>query len=222
MRGGGAVALQRHVGLGRAAAEEIIPAAHHEDRHVFVILNIVDDVAELPEVVVASVLEHVDQHRFVLRHGPQRRQSAPKGHVVQVVGPVVRLALQELLHHGILRLGAAFRGVVQHPIDDPQSKRAAVDDAADAMIDRWIGGNDRRQMRRLRHGREMLGRANVGAAHHADLAVRPRLGGDPLDRVVAVRHVVAHPGPGALRVDATSRVLKDHHVAVSRVGFGCG
>lgn len=66
--GGGFVSfLQRHVGLSRAGAEEVVPATDHEDGDIFVLVDIVDDVTETPEFVVSAVFQHIDDHVFILR-----------------------------------------------------------------------------------------------------------------------------------------------------------
>ena len=79
---------------------------------------------------------------------------------------------------------------------------------------------DRGQVRRLLGGGEPLGGADVGEAVHADLAARARQGGGPLDRVVAVLHLVPERVELALRGVGAAHVLDDDDVALGGVVGG--
>ena len=76
------------------------------------------------------------------------------------------------------------------------------------------GGDHAGQVRRALRGGRPLRPAHVGEAGGADLAGAPGLGGDPLDRVVAIGAVVDHGAPLALRLAAPAHVDGDVGVAV--------
>ena len=69
------------------------------------------------------------------------------------------------------------------------------------------------QIARALAGRQPLHRRQVGAAHHADPPIRPRLAGDPLDRVVSVLCVGEEEPEAPVRVPASAGVLDDEGVA---------
>ena len=76
---------------------------------------------------------------------------------------------------------------------------------------------DRRQVRRSLERSTHLGDGGVGAAHGADPAVRPRLGGDPLADVVAVPTGVRRGGVvvDARRLGAVAVAQVDQHDVVA-------
>ena len=72
--------------------------------------------------------------------------------------------------------------------------------------------DDRGQVRRtLTRGQPLHGAA-VRPAHHADLAVRPGLFRDPLDRVVAVLALIHARLEMAFRIEAPACILKHHRI----------
>ena len=132
---------------------------------------------------------------------------------------------------GLHQRGAGQRRVVQVPVPvgdvagDGELRGAVADEAAPAEVvqgrDAAAGqidahaaggiGSGRFQRRRRRSHDEVLVDAGVGAAVQRHLAVAPVLGGDPLDRVVAVarvaqeRHEVAVAGAASAHVDGHVR-----------------
>ncbi len=168
------------------------------------------------------MFEHVEQHVFVLRGDPQRRQSAAQRQVEQVVPAIAGLLDEGGLRGGIARLAASRRRVRHVPVPNPQPERSAVNGSAEAVVDRRVGGDDRRQVRRPPHRRQVLRGADVGTTHHADLAVRPGLPGEPLDRVVAVLAVVGHPVPDSLGSSPAARILTDDDVTARNKVFRRG
>src|SRR5262245_13237371 len=58
-----------------------------------------------------------------------------------------------------------------------------------------------------------LNPADITRAEHADLTVRPRLLGDPSDRVVAVLAFVDKWLPQSSTVVASAHVLRDQHIS---------
>src|SRR5262249_6333859 len=83
---------------------------------------------------------------------------------------------------------------------------------------------DRCQVRRPVEGGDLLDDRAVRAAHHPHPAVRPRLGRDPLDRVVPVWTFVHVGGvkvlAGALRAMAAAEILEYHDVAARHEEIG--
>ena len=76
-----------------------------------------------------------------------------------------------------------------------------------------VVGHQRRQMWRPRRPREPLDNAEVRRTAHADLAVRPRLFGNPFDRVVDVVALLRRPGGRvALRRIDAARIGHDERV----------
>ena len=130
-------------------------------------------------------------------------------------------ALHERLRPGLAAGGRGLR--VVHALDHPGCGEARVEDAAGVAGGRVevVGHRhrrDRRQVRRLRAGREELGDAGERDAAHADLAaLDPALGGDRLDRVVAVvgRRVVEQV-EGAARAARAAHLDADHGEAEQR------
>ena len=139
-----------------------------------------------------------------------------------LVGAAVLVArLDELPGPG---LAAGRRGLgVVHALDHPGLREARVEDAARvAGAGVEVVGHrqrrDRRQVRRLRAGGEQLGDPGERDAAHADLAaLDPLLGGDRLDRVVAVvgRRVVEQV-EGAARAARAAHLHADHGEAEQR------
>ena len=81
---------------------------------------------------------------------------------------------------------------------------------------------DRDQVRRSADGSEHLRGADVGAAVHADLAVGAGELGRPFHRVVAVLAFIPKGVELAAGVEATTRILHDHEVAVRGELAGLG
>ena len=77
------------------------------------------------------------------------------------------------------------------------------------------GGYLAGEVGRVEGCRAGLGPACVGGAEGADLAVAPRLGCDPFDRVVAVGGLVTEEVEIALGIEAATAVLDDDYVAVA-------
>ena len=76
-------------------------------------------------------------------------------------------------------------------------------------------------MRRLLRGGVILAPAPVGIADHADIAVAPILGGDPLDQVVAIGALVfIEQRPSALRIPGAAALRHHMDVAVRDVETG--
>src|SRR6266404_22468 len=71
-------------------------------------------------------------------------------------------------------------------------------------------------MRRSRERRLPLRHAEVGAAGQPDPPVRPRLGGGPLDGIVAVILLLEERGEGSFGAHRSPDLLQDADVAILR------
>ena len=106
--------------------------------------------------------------------------------------------------------GQGLRGPAHR---EPQVERAALVRPPLVVVRRAVVRGDGHEVRRLLDRRLPLRQSDVGAADHADLAVRPRLRRRPLHRVVAVRRLLPHGVELALRAVAPARVLVEGRVA---------
>ncbi len=144
----------------------------------------------------ARALEHVVERCRATADGRERvvehlRQwpPAPVGRplVRDVVGPVLAEVVRAVERRHALE--PAVEVGERHPRDDRLEGRVA--------------GCDRGPLRE----------AVVAVAPHADVAVRPRLPRDPVDRVVAVGDLVDERDRLALRAESPAHVLRDEGVA---------
>ena len=105
---------------------------------------------------------------------------------------------------------------------EPQRGRTAFADPGVVEVGRGHDRGDRPEMWRRGGRGHPLRVADVRAADHPDLAVRPRLGGRPFDGVVAVVGLVDERLELAIRCESTARVLEHEDVpaAVARNGSG--
>src|SRR5580765_4250383 len=78
-----------------------------------------------------------------------------------------------------------------HPLPHRQEKAAVTNRLIEESIRRGHQRHNGLQMWWALCRSEPLGLADIGSAGHTDVAVAPVLRGDPLDRVVAIRAVVA-------------------------------
>ena len=185
----------------RRAGVAVVPAAlvEHRDLELLVPLARVE---AAPEVVVLGVLEHVDQPAVHEAHELRRLGLAP---LLEPGVPVLAGAEVDVEHAGAGVPARADRGV------DPavRQPRPRV---------RRVAREGRLQVRRLRRGRGQLPEAVGRDPVDPDVARRPRLGGGPLDRVVAVG--VRAPALGLelvrepLRAVAAAERHDQHRVAV--------
>src|SRR5580698_6331702 len=73
---------------------------------------------------------------------------------------------------------------------------------------------DRLEMRILRHSGLPLRDPEIGAAVHPDAAVRPRLPGDPVQRVVTIADFLVDRLESAAGTVASAHVLHNDRIAV--------
>lgn len=116
---------------------------------------------------------------------------------------------------GTRALGSAGGDVVQ-PLQRPSHSECAAE--VGQLIEqtpRRRGRNDAAQMRRTLPRRQPLNGAQIRAAGHAHVAVRPRLLRDPLDGVVPVLTLAEVEVELTVRVSPAANVLEDDRIAVA-------
>ncbi len=207
---------------------EVVPGIDEQGRHVD--FRVIAQVSELvpPRVgerarhhvhpVVgrgAGALHHVDQRQTVADGGIIERGQLRRR--VEIVGEFAPDLGRHIGGRAIEQLVAVDR----HPADrHRQFHRAAV---ARPEIAVAPAGRAHRAARALGDHRPMVGIAGlgqinlrvaeVGAAIAADLAVRPRLAGQPVDRIVAVLQLVPGHDVQAAGFELAALVLNRHHIA---------
>ena len=168
-----------------------------------------------PHLVVGRVVQHVDQ---VGPRGDVRVLEARGDQLLELLGRVL------LDHAGLDPVGerpagvssAALAGGSGHEPHDAAVVRRLVEVVVAAADE------DRLEARRPLGGGEHLHGPEVGDADHADVAIAPGLGGDPLDEVVGVlperdatgvvvADVLTFGGAGASQVADDVDVVLGHH-----------
>ena len=151
--------------------------------------------------------------------GMERQLAVPARELLE------RLLEDALPARVLLRTPRQPREVVVGPLERPldheaELEGAAVVDPLRPVVRRGLAHVHRAEVGRTGRGQPVLGRPRVRAADGADVAVAPRLGGDPLDRVVAVAilapAVVVERDEAALRGEAAADVLDHDGVALGR------
>ncbi len=134
----------------------------------------------------------------------------------------VRRAQRQVQHKlAEIRLITRHLQVLGHPLQPvPQLHGAAcrVEPVAVIVVPRNHRENGL-QVRIVEHRHLPLHDPQVRTAHHADLAVRPRLARDPVQRVVAVRRLLFERLERALRFVTPAHVFHHHRVAVVHEGL---
>ena len=163
----------------------------------------------LPVVVGPRVLEHALEPGRGIPHHAVELAERPAG---QVQLPKLRDPERRVAEE--VRLGGDAAGV-----GGPLHEVGHVDVVLGREVHahrRGGGGNDRRQMRREVLKRRPLVVAGVGAAPHRNLAVAPRLFGQPLDYVVAVPALVLEGQEHSFRITPAPDVYQREDVSVLR------
>ena len=205
--------------LERAGQEDVEPAAQVDDGRVDLAV-LVGDVPAPPERAVVGVGQEVVVPVV---------QAPPSGLGWSGSSPVpARQLRQGLVEHALparVLLGTARQpgqvvaGPPERPLEhEGQLEGAAAVDPLGVVVGRGLADVHGAQVRRASRGQPVLGRAGVGAADGADVAVAPGLGGHPLHGVVAVAvlapAVVVEGDEVALGGEAAAHVLDDDGVAL--------
>ena len=207
--------------IGRIHEQVLLGQAAGADRHV--VLHLIGrDVVEPPPGVQDGDLQAVEwmsiaervEGRLAAGVGDElvhrRRARADRGErlVEHLREGTVRPVDLELVIVSIQPVMREVIGAVEdlHAFVPARSEP----DGADAR--RGHARHDRAERRMLARDGGPLGEAVVGVPEHRDLPVGPRLGDDPLDRVVAVVHLVNVRCRGALRPELPAHVLDDERV----------
>src|SRR5579863_7206256 len=208
-----AVGFDAHVIAKRAVEEDVVPAADVErwDLDVGEVLfdgpllpiGVVTRVGKPIEVVGGDGFRDVRAGResFVIEGGELRERK--RGGADEGVGVLFNFAPH--------RVGGELSGPV---LIEPLFERAAVIGPVRMVIAGCHGGHYAGEVRRLRDRGEHLRGADVGAAGHADFAIRIRKRSGPFDGVVAVGDLVPEGVELAVGGVTAADVLHDHDVAV--------
>ncbi len=175
------------------------------------------DVVEPPDAVQRGDAQHVERVRVGEERDPRRAARAREHVVERLRSPADRgeRVVEYLGQRPARPVGRPLVGVVVGPVlaqvVGAVERRHALEPAVEvgerhARDDRLEGGMAGRHRRPLRE-------AVVAVAPHADIAVRPGLLRDPLDRVVAVGNLVDERDRLALGAEAPAHVLRHEGVA---------
>ncbi len=217
-QGRGAVSADA-VEVAQAPVDEgVVPALEGQHRHRDLVVAGLD--AEgLPIGVVGGMFDSVEE--VGRDHRALRLQIGQLGVGREAEPGRLRLGrlLQRRLGRRVLAVdGRAGGDGVGHPaFDEGQPEFPVLIGPAVVVVGGGVGWDDGLQRGRRGGGGQPLGRAHVGRAIHADLAVGAGQAGGPFDAVVAVVPVIGvfveDPVRGALAAD----VLDHHDVAVGGV-----
>ena len=131
-----------------------------------------------------------------------------------------RQGVEVRLHVGIGRLGVSqLPGATahpEHPLAHRQEEATMSDRLVQVGVRRRYDRDDGLQMWRVRRCGQPLGARHTGAAGHADVAVAPLLGRDPLDDIVAVVRVVDVGCELTVRIETPTEIIQRDDVAASR------
>ena len=190
--------LQRRIGLQIALDEVVVPSAHREHRNAH-LADLLAGADGPPEGIERRMVQGV------LEHG---RRSARGGHIDGAQRQVQNVLAE-------IRLVTGGFQVLRHPLQAVSQLHGPALGVEPVQI--IVPPGDHRknglQMGIAERGRLPLHNAAVGSADHPDLAVRPGLPGDPVQRIVAVRGFLAQRIEDAFRFVAPSHVLRHHGVA---------
>ncbi len=164
------------------------PARRDRHRHVCVLVEVSGEVAldPRPPVVVGAARVVVDQRLLERRHEAQRGLPALPRRGPEELTEVPQVVPDLLRERGVVEHLLGVLGMDEQRPEHVALHRAALAGAVRVVVRRHDVRPDRRQVRRPLERRADLHLAGVRAADGADAAVAPRLGGDPLDDVVAV------------------------------------
>src|SRR5712691_9379664 len=125
------------------------------------------------------------------------------------------------MHAGILH-DAGFLPHRTPPKRERQSESAVKRDRIVVDAGGREIGKDGYQVRRRLQGRLPLHVSEIRSPLHSHLAVRPRLLGRPLDRIVTVFLLVSERIPFAFRFVPSAHILENEHIAPARKEYGRG
>ena len=217
-RVGRALVAHAHEVADGAFLEDVVPAAGDQGRHLDA-RPLRLDVEVGPVVVVGGPGEPLVVVGGDVAVAPEPGEvgegKLPEPVVEQLLLPLVDERadrLDRLRPRHPPRLEAPLQGVggegLRGPAHgEPQVEGAALVRPPLVVVRRAVVRGDGHEVRRLLDRRLPLREPDVRAADHADLAVRPRLRGRPLHRVVAVRRLLPHGVELALGAVAPPAVL---------------
>ena len=195
----------------------VVPGTDEVGGNVGILLQVLLDAETglTPEVVVVGLGVDVEEPAFVVGYLGQGAVAFFEGEAGE---PIAEVGVVEGVLGARVGLEAAVGvggGVPEGPCHEAELEGAALTDGAGVGVPTGHGGNLAGEMGRVEGGHAGLGPAGVGGAEGADLAVAPRLVGDPFNGVVAVVGLVTEEIEVALGVEAATAVLDDDDVAVT-------
>ncbi len=180
---------QARVDLAVDEGEGVVPAAAEDRRHVRKAVEVCLEVDALlgPERVIRA-MGGVGEEGLLERGDQAERRAAPLDRapgdpIAQVLGAIGNGAGDGRVVERLL----AIVGVQDYLAKGGQLEGSALASAVGEQVVETVVQPHCCQMRRLVQGQRGLDDGAVGDADGADAPVRPRLSGDPLDGVVAVR-----------------------------------
>ena len=171
-----------------------------------------------PVVAVLPVGHDVDGPSFVRRQAAQNGRALLHGKLSHDLVDVLLVGLGE---RGLQRgVGGGLLAAGGHAVDvdvEALLQGAVLPHGAVEVVRRAHGDDHRLQVGRIEGSQRGLVAARVGPALGSYTAVAPRLGGQPLDSVVAVGRLLGEGVPLPLGLEAAPHVLADADVAAPRI-----
>ena len=176
----------------------------------------------LPPCVVSAVTVIVHQDFFEVRDRGDRGFALPEGLLPDLLAQTLGPALDSLDSGRIIRDFLRVVAVKIQRAVHVQGHRPALSDLPPEGIGRGDVNPQCRKVRWAVKRCHVLDDSAVGSAHHADLAVAPRLVRRPLDRVVSIEAFLL---VGRVKIFASAlgkspppQVLQQHHVTLRHEG----
>ena len=214
--------LLRHRGevLGVRVRKAVVPAGRERAGHVRVPVVVGREVVRLlrPVVVVRAARRVVEERLLERRRVAQRELALPEGELPEELAEMLEVLPDLELLVPVARDVLRVLRVDEERPEHVELHRAALARLVLEGVGRDDVRPDRGEVRRALEGRADLRDPRVRRADGADAPVRPRLGRDPLDRVVAVLALLTRDGvevvAGAVASVPIAQVLEAHRVPV--------
>ncbi len=157
-----------------------------------------------PEVIIVAMAHGFDQPGFIIGSELERCGTGAQRQPADVVADVRTHFDQRGGCSRIFRGAPCRRDLIrfcrrhsecQHPVKKTKLEGAIVAHAVAAEVRHGVARDHCLNVRSIRDGESMLGRAAVGSPHGADAAVGPRLRADPFRSIESVVRIVANRAP---------------------------
>ena len=223
------------VEVGHLGAPRVVPASDVIGRHILILGNVIDDAGAHvgPVGIIVAVTHRLNEPCLVLGRELERcrpwaerqrprvllhaRAHAPAAPQRRPAMAAARAAASAPLGVGASPVADARMPVAlprrEDPVQPPQLERAVMADAELSGVAHSVHGHHGRKGRRIGDADGMLRGAGVRRAYRTDLAVGPRLLGNPLQQVRAVWSIVANRTPRAFGAVSASNILEHDDIA---------